>query len=222
MSKTFWRTPGSQKKRTGDRLKKNDEGYIWDVPFMSKVTFPVTIIGLKLQLFLRCCLPASGIRNKRNAQGYNHLMHSESFHCPKVTWLVCCNTPWQYWLNEQKSRAVCREQEDRVYRNASSTFYILILLWWFWCWACFEKAALYLQHYASEQIVTVSNGRSAALVWGTFASSSAARGGVGMSSLEAVPGGKRESERTIPFLKHSWHKVSRPSSRPTTFFVIPG
>lgn len=61
---------------------------------MSKVTFPFTIITLKWQLFLRGYLHASGIRTKFNPWGCNHLMHSESFHCPKVTWLACCNSPW--------------------------------------------------------------------------------------------------------------------------------
>lgn len=131
---------------------------------MSKVTFPFTIIALKRQLFLRCYLHASGIRTKFNPQGCNHLMHSESFYCPKVTWLACCNSPWLCCLNEQKSRAVCREQKDRVYGNARSVFQVLILCWWFWHWACFEKMALYLLHYVSEQIVMISNTCSTLMV----------------------------------------------------------
>ena len=99
---------------------------------MSKVTFPLTIIGLKQQVFSRCYLPASGVRNKRNAQGYNCLMHSESFHCLKVTWLVCCNTPWWYWFSEQKSRAVYREQKDKSIKKPQqhglSSHYMLMIL----------------------------------------------------------------------------------------------
>jgi len=53
--------------------------------------------------------------------------------------------------------------------------------------------ALCLQHYASEQTVMISNGCSAILVSGTFASSPAVWSGVGLPSMEVVPGRKHES-----------------------------
>lgn len=105
-------------------------------------------------------------------------------------------------LNKQKSRAVCREQKDRLYGNARSVFQVLILCCRFWHWACFEKMAFYLLHYVSEQIVMISNICSTLMV----------RDYLGLPLQHEVVWGCRQSSATYILwyarLAQSWNEWS--------------
>lgn len=151
---------------------------------MSKVTFLFTVIALKLQLFLRHFLSASGIRIKINPEGCYHLMYSESFCCPKVTWLGFYSSPSLNWFLRRNlelsvgNRKTWYIEMPKYVLGSRFVFLGLNMT----CKDCNVFNALHLWSNCDDLHLQYPLGH------GLFGSSPAEQNCVGLHSLQAVPG----------------------------------